>query len=566
MYIPMRIRSNFDRVFYCIAIFLTFVTASGWIVPGADYADDWCYRYCVPEPAAGREFWFVTEAPVTTFGDALTSMLNHFLYVNGRLANLLAFPLLNFTPRPLLMLFCAGAIALMLWMIYVCSLHGRRRPLLWTASGVFLLWTALPWFEYMQSFIFQINYVPPSVLMLAVVSLSRRGSMLHGRRFVWLALLTFVAGWWHEGFAIPLGMALFIAALLRPHRRGARMLLVAILVLAVVTALLSGTASRLEHNISNILMIRYQFFRVLISLWPLALALAVMALCRLRCERLLWKSFFRRVLPLYVAAVAWIPCALIVSSTYRALWPSYLFSVVVIMDGLAVLLRRKPARLPSRAGMLAATVAVAIYVLWGADLTSQAIDSGRRLRALFAAAESAPREDGVIFADICMNEQMPWWNLGMTGESAVMESFGNMTFASRFGYRPERVMILPARLRGKTFDQWPAVSADGSIRGVYPLYASRRNFKSDSNWYVEAHVVGDGYITHRRLLDIVFEKLVRAGIGSKQADSFKINMDVDTLLMNGEKFNILFMTRLPRSSGGRLHYSIEIPDSLTQPE
>lgn len=551
---PSSVTARIDRAFFVAALILTFLGSVGWLVFTAHNSDDICYLHKVPgSPTDGHDYWSVTEPAIETFSDALESVRDHYLTINGRIPNLLVILTLNFVPRPVLMVICAAMLALMSWMLFLVGRSGRRRPMVWTVAGVVMLWCVFPWHDNFQCYDYLVNYLLPSILMLAALQFCRRVRTL--RHFVWLSLLLLFMGLCHEGFAVVTGTYFAIMVLLRPKRRKLYLLLVAVCILSVGFTLISGTARRVETVDMSAASFEGVAFHFLVGSWPLFLSAVVITVTAAILHARRRKTFLRLTLPMWFAAIIWVLPAAVLSREVRSLWPSYILAVVIML--LAVDYGLRPRRVRP-AGLSFAGLFLLAYAVWLASLALAANLSGRRMQAFLNVLDTT--RSNVVFADLIQNDNLPFWLMEMTGEGDPLSGV-NFRYAGHAGLNPPVVLILPASLEGTDFDDWPAASADGEIRGVWPMYSMRRRppvVHRPAAETVPVTVIGEGYppLTHRNPLSVLFEKVSRhIGINVDSIDRCDVMYPV---VYRGDSIYLMHFSPLPRSRTGRLRYRIEL--------
>lgn len=123
----------------------------------------------------------------------------------GRLCNLMAPVFLGLFPKIVFSIISG----LFIWMSVrlMCRLAGVGRGSVGSWVIVFLLNFALPWFEYMFTVIFALNYVWPSALsLLFVYWMLNYNAVVEKQspsRFVVMCGIALLTGWMHEGFSVP---------------------------------------------------------------------------------------------------------------------------------------------------------------------------------------------------------------------------------------------------------------------------------------------------------------------------------------------------------------------------
>lgn len=134
---------------------------------------------------------------------------------NSRLGNLIVTPLLLFPKWVGMTLAYAAFLIGFFKCLSLASLNRRRSPLV---SLAIFLWTFFfPWRDSMASMVFAFNYIIPSGLSLWLVSLVLgKPSTVRPAKIL---LLSFLTGWWHEGFCLPLIVGFLLLLCLRPEFR-----------------------------------------------------------------------------------------------------------------------------------------------------------------------------------------------------------------------------------------------------------------------------------------------------------------------------------------------------------
>lgn len=536
-----------DRVFFLAALILTLLGAVGWLASTEPYSDDWAYSCEVPVKA-DYDMWDIREAPIEDFGQVWQSIANHWIYENTRIGNIVLI-MLQPLPRTVSTVLCGVLIALMLWMIYATArMDTRRRPLLWTAAGVMLLWCALPWYNHFQSLAYQLNYVPPSIFACLVVMMARgRGSIAAA------IVVSLIAGLCHEGFACVL---LAFLAVMFICERSLRQRLVAMavgLVVALVLALMGGTGVRMaasagmEHT-----PLKYLINTYIITLWPLWLAifLTVLTVFVYRRRGIDAGPFRRRMAPLYAAALCGVAMTAVLAGSARFFWPAYLFGILIILDNIYLMCCLSRPFLSPRVRIVAACAACVVYAAWLLFLGVDQYRSGRQQRlAAETAVKALSGDDDVLFVDVLRPEQSNPLLMDMTSFSAIFEYHTNYMFAARYGGRGRRFLVLPAEYAGKTFDEFPSASADGNVRGIWPLFAVRKMPVGASPERVGVDVEVGPVKSPRNALEILLSRL--SGLGDNDSRTLRISVRAMPACYRGDSITLLFMGAMPRAAVGR---------------
>lgn len=203
-------------------------------------------------PVAMDDLWYLPDNPATgtwgCFAETVANCLQHWRDDTGRLANMVTAPFLALLPRWVF----AAVSACAVFAVFVLGLRLLRcrfdsaRGAVWVLTVTFVL----PWFEFLFTVVYAVNYVWGAAIGLYVTAVF--AGVLHRRAHLWLALpAAFVCGWWHEGLSVPLFAALVAWITVRGRSAvgpGRLLMLLAlaagIAVLACMPAMRSMTARR----------------------------------------------------------------------------------------------------------------------------------------------------------------------------------------------------------------------------------------------------------------------------------------------------------------------------------
>jgi hypothetical protein len=149
------------------------------------------------------------------FAKVYDNVFFHWLHDTGRLVNLISPFFLTLMPKWVF----AIIASLALWVIirYACKLVDARPASLqqWLMIGAITF--VLPWNDNMFSVIYSLNYVFTAALYLFVLyrimQLVNPGFVASRRYLTVTFIATFLCGWAHEGFSVPLAVGLVVYAL-----------------------------------------------------------------------------------------------------------------------------------------------------------------------------------------------------------------------------------------------------------------------------------------------------------------------------------------------------------------
>ena len=192
------------------------------------------------------------------------SCVYHWLTDTGRFCNLLNVLFLGLYPKWVFSVLSGSFVwlSLMLMPRIVRVRPGAWQSWLLLAGFVF----ALPWFDYMFTVVFAINYLWPSALVLAFLYclFERRYLCSRGKFAAW-CLLAFFAGWMHEGFSVPVIAGLCAAYLYERRMPGGREMMLAMAFVAgsVMIAVAPSFWLRVGKNLT--LFNRFSYMELILN-------------------------------------------------------------------------------------------------------------------------------------------------------------------------------------------------------------------------------------------------------------------------------------------------------------
>ncbi|MGM9872191.1 MAG: DUF6056 family protein [Muribaculaceae bacterium] len=462
------------KIFLWISIALTTIGAIGWLVNTWYYSDDYCYSH---EALENVDFWKCAGEPITSWAQVMPSIVNHYMYVNGRLANAVLFPLQMF-PRWMGMGIAGALIGVLLWLLYRAGRLDRSRvSLRWIALGPALLWLALPWFDSFQSMAYQYNYVPASICMLTVMYLMRDAATLSRKR-LWIAVIAgALTGLLHEGFAGTLGVALCVMWLMERGVARRRIVYVMVsLVAGLIVSAIPEAFPRLLYSVNtanelHIQRVLTHLIRQLLPFWIAVVLWIVYALKYRGTPQL--RHFHRIALPLFVGALADIVVAILSNMQGRALYPCLVCSTVLIM---IITSEWIGSTNPRRGAIVVMSVATALYALWLGGVVYWECRVGEMQRN-FAERASQPgvAGAGVLYADMD-TMTVPFWTIELVTNKEYNQYLFSSVLTRCFDASPDKekeptTLFVPLSCQGKPFEQWDTVPGTAHMRGKYPFVA-----------------------------------------------------------------------------------------------
>lgn len=461
--------------FLFIIALMTFAGAIGWQVSTYPMTDDWSYMCQVTQPDE-EAFWHSEGPLVETFKDAFNSTINHFHYINCRLANAL-FIFAQLTPRWIQSGICGLAIGCMFLGLLLCGCGLKKmRSVPCLMSAVVLLWCAFPWYNTMQSTDFQFNYSLPSAMWLAYMyllpkyrTMSRQGSVL-------FALYAFISGLMHETFTCVMIAYTFIVWLQNGLRSRRTIALLVLLCVSVVWGFLWSNSIRtgmfLGHRAySGFWMPLTQLAS---QLWPLWLALVLLATAclRLRNSRILLES-----LPYLCGCAVGIAIVCILGVLDRGLFPVHLLACVLCLKSIA-LLSAPEGRSTRYIWIGAGAVFSILYALWLVKLVETQLETSREIETLDTMLKASGRN---VPDYAYMNMSCPWdyppYLMDITSNQLKVTDNDNFHLASFHAKSRKWVAILPPEFEGMEYDKLPEIPGNNSLRGVWPVMLSNKRSK-----------------------------------------------------------------------------------------
>ncbi|MDE6130692.1 MAG: hypothetical protein K2F74_03770, partial [Muribaculaceae bacterium] len=445
-----------------LLLLLTTVIAVAWFLPVDCVDDDMAYRRVVTAVDYPCLYGNCEGPEIDGLGDALTSCAFHYRYVYGRLADKFVI-LSTLLPQWLANSLCGISIGVMAWLIVLCG-GTARRP--WLAgAAILLMWLLLPWYDlhFERAYIF--NYVVTSCMLLGCIYLYNIGK---GRG--WIFVIAFAAGMSQEIFGTGLLLWLFIN-LICSRNRSRRQSLITLAAFSgwLIMLLSPGAWARFfvenavyhadGESVPYLVLLRMRFSRLLMALMPMIICIVPVLYALIR-RRMSW----RQELPWLALPLCSTAMALLFLEWGRFLWMGYVAAIILLMHT-AACLSFPPLKRIWR--ISAASVAIAVYCLWGAQLanTQRHIshaqhDVNRRLAS------------GAGYA---VENDMPDWRLLPWYVAALVVPnegrYPNVPYCQGmyFGYG-DSVVYIPRGFSGKPIRQWPRLPGANNIYGADGRY------------------------------------------------------------------------------------------------
>ncbi|MBP3299585.1 MAG: hypothetical protein J6L73_07920 [Muribaculaceae bacterium] len=460
------------------------------------YMDDYHYLHeFIGSHHYDVSFDFCEGAPITSVSQAVrSSWLHYFYWGNGRLGSAIMF-FLNLLPRWLWPPLHATAFTCMLWLLIRLIAGESMRPLLWI--GILAsVWIVFPWHENMVASTYFINYVWTACLNLWLLYLLIPLSGRHIRRPVGalrataLMLLALCAATMHEGLSVVTDMYLFLLWLRlirlwrrvsafdrRTVRRNILLLSAVFLVYAVGSLAVIFAPSVIGRGSSLISLVRFTYlpgliYFILVQNWLLTSVLLLLILIRFTAGRRALRRVLKRDGALILSAIAGILLMFYVDSgCLRSCWMAAAFLLISFWR----ILSRYSLPFSMRCKNTLAWSGLACYMLWMAAVDCMQYTYGRNMRAM----ERLVAESGsnLIYCDTYCYDSNPWWTLGVP--RMPFQALWNMYMhllprhpdgSPLYCGTDKELIVLPASMRGVSFDSLPQVPGSAAVRGIFPNF------------------------------------------------------------------------------------------------
>lgn len=461
----------------CILAILS-IGMLAWMLAAGNITDDFPYSHCVqgPEifdgnyPRAAEAFWGCEGDKISSLKDVIYSIPNHYILINGRLANFLA--LTSSIVNPFI-IDCLHAVVFSLLIYLMLRLISLRTtnflsPLLISVFA-WAVWIVLPWEDGIASSCFFFNYVWSSTFNLAFIYLilSHRHPQSRNRIIAGTAL-ALIAGAMHEGFSLPIS-GLLIAIIACDYSKSRK--IKPSLYIPIATYWLSTIVVSASPAIWSLLDDRDNFdylptffsYFIGIRLWPLWLSIILLSVNSIRNKKI------DRVSAILVAmAILSVAVAIIARQSARALWLTYLLALIISFRSLPLSWLRHSVRpLPSVIA-LAATIALAA---WLYSLSAWQHRFSQQTDNIFSSLNAT--QTNIAYANTSTTGTMPWWlwEIPQYPNDASETARANIA-AEQFRNYHARFVILPKKFENTPFDSLPSIDGTAKLKGIYPTYYS----------------------------------------------------------------------------------------------
>ena len=467
---------------------LTVVGALAWQLSTYYYADDFAYMRLLETPSQA-DFLSCRGPMNSSMTDVWNSIMNHYVAVNGRLANIIVYIML------LLPLWIVKAVAgltmsaLFFLITFCCWRYCRSimARLMAISVSAFLFWTAFPWYDSFQSYAFQTNYVLPSVFVLLYVIAWERVGRVSFSAFVALTFFAVFVGWMHEGFTCPLIAASLFSLVFDKYYRKRRVWLVVALVVGLVFSMSGASMARATLSLGRGGSFGYAsvLTRMSTQLWVVWLATFSFIIFYVRRREFWSTSVFRLLLMLMVGAWTAVLQAFVLQVVYRALWPAELFGVVSLV--IIVADRFPPGSMRCRKALLALYGVLSVgYLLWLVSLFVWQNRFASEQKYMMDYLRKSDKSVNVAFLDRTFEREAPFWLMGMTSQPFEGSGINNYLFASAAGVDGGVFITLSESYSDTPYEKWPDIDGTAGIKGYDRTLVSRHRYECDFRIYTGA--------------------------------------------------------------------------------
>lgn len=462
---------------HCILTILS-IGMLAWMLAAGNITDDFPYSHCVqsPEifdsnyPRAAEAFWGCEGDKISSLKDVINSIPNHYILVNGRLANF--FALTSSIVNPFI-IDCLHAVVFSLLIYLMLKLISLRTTNF--LSPIFLsifawaVWIILPWEDGIASSCFFFNYVWSSTFNLAFIYLILSLHYPQTRnRIIVTTALALIAGAMHEGFSLPIS-GLLIAIIAYDYYKSRKIspsLCVPIVAYWLSTIVVSASPAVWslldDRNNFDYLPTFFSYF-IGVRLWPLWLSIILLSVNCLRNKKIDRISFILAAIAILSVAVA-----IIARQSARALWLTYLLALIISFRSLPISWLSHSARPLTTAIAFVATLALAVWLYslsaWQYRFSQQTDDIFSSLNVTLT---------NIAYANTSTTGTMPWWlwEIPQYPDDASETARANIA-AEQFRNYHTRFVILPKKFENTPFDSLPSVNGTAKLKGIYPTYYS----------------------------------------------------------------------------------------------
>lgn len=377
-----------------------------WFADG--WADDFPYRHV----AYGYDSFFNCRGEeIQSFPDILKGMRNHFLYVNGRLANLIAIIVLQLP---------SWLTALIQGSMYGLTLAGVMRLVrgkswkeypLGLVFTIILVWILLPWEDCNASHDFLINYLWSGAVNLWVLIALFSEDMR--KKLGWI-IMAAIAAPMHESMGVSMDIMIciwFISNRKQLCSNLRNLLLPSVYIVTSIIPFLSPAFSDvIEQAVSDGLypdnMLLYHIGVRLYPVWIAALLMIAAMFIGRDKKQMLFN------LILWSGIITGIIIAVYSHTEGRAYWWMLLLTIVTGLRACNYIFMRKPGK---KTVIISALILFAGVLIWQIDLASWQCILTRERDAVMKEMKQGKQ---LIIQPLHTYNEVPWWLMNIAGNMA----------------------------------------------------------------------------------------------------------------------------------------------------
>ena len=379
---------------------------------------------------------------------------------NGRLANILCGLIVTSFPHWLFSVLSGIGFAYLYWLIITLSKINNRQkaPVLVLAVAASIV--LLPFRNHIIVCDYLLNYLYPSIFILSFILILKRveDKALTWLPFIGALLLGACAGWFHEGFSVPVCVGLGVYAIYKRFHLSPQWWILVIIfgLISLWTALAPGIWQRVSRELNGHDSI--EKIKDVVFVLPVVFIAVIWVLITFlkKTLKLITAKIFKRqeIIVAFTAACVNAIMVLCLASDSRAGWPGELFSFIV-------LLAYVPYLKFIRAGRLLYISSIIVYLLLCVFFVNVLIwqkrfyDESKKIEAMLYESES-----GTIFYDIMNPRSTRLSTLFLVTRDLWVQSFHFFTMSDDIRVKNKQFVVVPKAL--ENFNLSKAKKIEGS--------------------------------------------------------------------------------------------------------
>jgi hypothetical protein len=404
---------------------------------------------------------------ITTFTDAIEDAVYHYKAYNCRLANMICiFSML--IPRWLVNVLDGIVGCVFFLMLFKAARISLKRVNMPTAVvGALLFWLAFPWYDFMASSDFYMNYAWSSAFALVVVYFLRKSHELSKLQLGAVTFFAILAAWIHEAFGCALIAYTFFLWLLGTKiDKRSRLIIGLGLCLGLLVTILGATESRIGNTVTidRLLCIQYRIPNYISETWPTYVAILMTIFLRKRIGKQRFAAYRAETVGSFVAIAVIYPISFVVCELDRVLWPAQLFATLQIIRCVNALTYKQNGY--SKAAKIVFGCAAVLYAMWSCELLKWQKKFTDENTELIEAAQKVDKP--VVYYDLTPTSEVPFYLLGIVFHEWNGDINPYLAYHV-LGPGHKNILILPKKWEGVPIQD---VKEPGSqhIKGAFPTF------------------------------------------------------------------------------------------------